>query len=59
MNLGNHGVILGRTWLAEYKVLLDTVHRQLIWPSNYPLTRTYSRTIEVKDLRKKQINARY
>jgi len=58
-NLGNHGVILGRTWLAEHKVLLDTAHRRLIWPSDYPPTRTYSRTIEVKDLRHKQINARY
>lgn len=29
-SLGNHGVILGRLWLAEHRVLLDAANRRLI-----------------------------
>jgi len=58
-HLGNHSVILGRTWLAEHQVLLDTARRRLIWPKDYLLTTSYSHTIEITDLRKKQINTRH
>ena len=56
-NLGNHSIILGCTWLAEHQVLLNTAHRRLIWPNDYPPTVSYSHTIEITDLRTKQTSA--
>ena len=58
-HLGNHGVIIGRSWLEHHQVLLDAAKRRLIWPSEYPPTVSYSRLIEVRDLRVHKIHQRH
>lgn len=57
--LGNHGVILGRTWLEEHRVLLDAARRRIIWPKTSVPTATYSSPVEIKDLRQHKVQQRY
>lgn len=46
LDLGNHEVILGRTWLAYLSVLVDAKNRCLRWPKEYP--RSYSARKEIR-----------
>ena len=46
-DLGHYDVILGRKWLAYLDLWLDVCNRQLIWPTNLPLTPSFVREISV------------
>ncbi|QGA19827.1 hypothetical protein EYB26_007522 [Talaromyces marneffei] len=37
VQLGKHDVILGRMWLAKYKVMVDCARRRLLWPKEVSL----------------------
>ncbi|KAI1003462.1 hypothetical protein K3495_g4744 [Podosphaera aphanis] len=41
-SFGNHGLIFGRSWLSEHRVLLDASKRRLVWPSDSPPTISYA-----------------
>jgi hypothetical protein len=43
--LGNNDLIIGRTWITEYDVLLDCKREQLIWPDNLPPAKDYKKII--------------
>jgi len=58
-HLGNHGVIIGRSWMEHHQVLLDAFNRRLIWPSDYPPTASYSKPVEIRHLRQRQIHQRH
>jgi transposase InsO family protein len=60
-SLGNHGLILGRSWLAEHKILLDSARRKLIWPVDYPPTLSYAKRqlLTKRDFKEKEINKQH
>jgi hypothetical protein len=37
IELGKHNIILGRMWLAKYKVLIDCYYYWLLWPEEISL----------------------
>jgi hypothetical protein len=37
VGLGKHDVILGRMWLARYRVMVDCHRRRLVWPEDVSL----------------------
>jgi hypothetical protein len=45
--LGTCTVILGRSWLAENRILLNCVQRKLYWPPDLPPTFSYAKNTEV------------
>jgi transposase InsO family protein len=45
--LGTRTVILGRSWLAENRILLNCAQRKLHWPPDLPPTFSYAKNTEV------------
>lgn len=44
-DLGNHDVILGRSWMAYLDIWLDVRNRQLLWPASLPPTPSFVKVI--------------
>jgi hypothetical protein len=45
--LGSHNIILGHSWLAENRILLDYTNRKLHWPADLPPTFNYTNNFDI------------
>jgi hypothetical protein len=45
VELGSREIIVGRSWLAKYQVLVDCHNHQLLWPDELPQNRVWNRVI--------------
>ena len=54
-SLGAYGIMLGRKWLKEHRVLLDAANQRLHWPDDMPSTPSYAQNLILTD---RQLSAR-
>lgn len=58
-HLGTRTLILGRSWLAENRILLNCAQRKLHWPPDLPPTSSYSKFTEVRLPQRDNVVNRY